>query len=352
MNIRRNDLISMPNLLLNKLETRMRRSTLFSKPLTITLEPTLSCNSDCVMCNRNFSRKETKQATGFLSWDTFNRVRPYFKYARNVLFSGFGEALLHPEYTAMLKEIKKSGPFVFFYTNGIAMKEALGKQLVDIGMDRVCISMGGATKETYKKIRGIDAFESVVENIKHIRDYKHKTGRIKPALFFNIVAMNSVLPELPLIVEMARELEVSNIDMPNMVAQGAEMKTESIWLNLDAAKNEFAEAALLAQKYGIGFNPPNLDPGFKSDCRSLFEIMVVNWDGTVMSCALERYVVGDLKESSIDAIWNSKGMVELRRDYYKKGLNNICPRCTCWDNDPLNFIDPALNSREFAVKRL
>jgi len=61
-----------------------------------------------------------------------------------------------------------------------------------------------------------------------------------------------------------------------------------------------------------------LTPGLKSDCRSLFEIMVVNWDGTVMSCALERYVVGDLKESSIDEIWNSKGMVELRRDYYKR----------------------------------
>jgi radical SAM protein with 4Fe4S-binding SPASM domain len=344
------DIISIPNMVLNMWEIKLKKTRLLSRPVTITLEPTLACNSNCIMCNRNYNRMETKEAEGFLSWDTFNKIKPYFKYARSVLFGGFGEALLHPDYLAMLKEIKKSGTFVFFYTNGIAMKEDIGKKLVDIGMDRICISMGGASRGTYKKIRGTDSFEQVVENIKHIRDYKKKTGRKTPALFFNVVAMNSILHELEGLVELANELGVVNISMPNMVAQGDEMKSESIWLNIEKAKSAFEKAARLANKYNIEFIPPSLNDQEKSDCSALFKVLAVNWDGTVMSCALERFIIGNFKESSPEEIWNSKGMVGLRSELFKNGLEKVCPQCTCWDNNPDNFLNPSLNSREHAIR--
>lgn len=348
--MRPRDIVRLSNMLLNMVEIKMKRSRLISRPVTITLEPTLMCNSDCIMCNRNFNRKGTKTSDGFLSWDTFNAVKPLFKYARSVLFGGFGEALLHPEYLSMLNEIKKTGSFVFFYTNGILLTENIGRQMVDIGMDRIYISIGGATRATYRKIRGVDAFERVVKNMKRIRDYKKKAGKKTPALFFNVVAMNSILPESEALVELAKELGVVHIGMPNMVAQGEEIKNESIWLNIQEAKSAFAGAARLAEKYNIGFSPPNLDGNEKSDCSVLFKGMVVNWDGTVMSCALERYLVGDLKESTPQNVWNSYGMVSLRKGYYEKGLEHVCPRCTSWDNSPENYLSPALNSREFATR--
>lgn len=87
---------------LNYIEIKLKRSRLISKPLFVGIEPTLQCNSNCIMCNRQFNRKEDKLANGFLSWDTFNKVKPFFKYAEAVCFGGFGESLLHPDYLPML----------------------------------------------------------------------------------------------------------------------------------------------------------------------------------------------------------------------------------------------------------
>lgn len=347
--MRLSSLFSISNMYLNRFEVSRKRTNLISRPLNIALEPTLKCNSNCVMCNRNFSRHEAKNAEFFLSWETFNKIKPFFKYTRSVLFGGFGEALLHPEYVPMLREIKKEGRFVFTYTNAILMTEEIGRGLVDAGMDRICVSIGGATRETYRRIRGVDKHDIVMENLKHIRDYKKKRAA-KPDIFLEVVAMNSVLPELEEVIELGRELGVENISMPNMVAQGEELLKESVWLNVEGAKAAFKKAAERAKKYGINFNPPNLDADCRTNCSSLFDLMVVNWDGTVMSCARERYVIGDLNTSTPGNIWNSKGMRALRKDFFEKGLGHVCPRCSCWDNNPENFLKPSLNSREHAIR--
>ncbi len=343
-------LVSVSNMFLNRFEVNQKRTRLLSRPLNIALEPTLKCNSDCFMCNRNFSRAATKKAESFLSWETFNKVRPLFKYTRSILFGGFGESLLHPEYIPMLKEMKKEARFVFTYTNAIQMNKETGRALVDAGMDRICVSIGGASRATYKKIRGVDKYDRVIENLKLIRDYKKKIGTAKPAVFLEVVAVNSVLSEMTALIELARELEVQEVSFTHIVAQGEALRKESVWLNAVEAKAVFENASELAKKYGIKFNPPSLDAKRKGSCTMLFDLMAVNWDGTMMSCPRERYIIGDLSASTPGAIWNSSGMIKLRKDFYENGLAAVCPKCSCWDNDPENFLDPPSNSREDAVR--
>lgn len=342
-------LLPLFNRILSLCEARLKRTRLLARPIEIALEPTLQCNSDCIMCNRNFNFKKAKEAAGFLDWKIFNKVKPYFKSAESVLFGGFGEALLHPDYFSMLRAIKREGPFVYFFTNGILMKDEAGKNLVDSGIDMICISMGGATKQTYKKIRGVDGFEQVVQNIEKINEYKIMKNKKTPVLSFNVVAMNSIMPELASMVRLANKIGVEHIAMPNMVAQGKEMIVESIWENVDEAKSTIEQASTIAEKYNIKFIPPNLKI-MEKDCKSLFHKMFINWDGTVMSCALEKYIVGDVSKNSLSEIWNSKGMIGLRKKYYEHGLKSVCPRCSCWDNKPDNFLYGNANTRLHAKK--
>lgn len=343
------NLLSFYNKILNRSEIKLKRIRLISRPVELTLEPTLKCNSNCIMCNRNFNRKEAKNAEGFLSWDILWKVKPFFKYAERVGFSGFGEPLLHPEYLAMLREIKKAGSFVYFFTNGTLMTEEIGKELVEAGIDMICVSIGGASRDTYKKIRGIDAFKTVVDNIKRISEYKRKIKRKKPLLSFNVVAMNSLLPELEALLDLAHELGVEHIAFPNLVVQGESMNKESIWHNKEKAGKTFKKAGDLARELGITFIAPRLDI-CKIDCREFFKSLYITWDGKVLSCALERYIIGDLNKSTIASIWNGKGITKLRKDYYKKGLEGTCPNCPCWDNRPETFLSPWINSREYAKK--
>lgn len=340
---------SFTNELLNVLEIKLKRTHLLSRPIELSLEATMQCNSNCMMCNRNFSRKDAKNAQGFLSWDIFLKVKPFFKYAKRIAFGGFGEALLHPDYLSMLREIKRFNPYVYFFTNGILMTKENGRGLVDEGMDMICVSIGGATQETYKKIRGIDAFGQVVDNIKKITEYKKKTNKKKPIISFNVVAMKSMMHELEALVILARDIGVEHMAFPNMVVQGPEIESESLWLDVENSQRAFQKAKVLADKFNIQFISPCLDIR-KFDCKDIFRRMSINWDGSVRSCALERYITGSLKEKDIASIWNSKGMAKLRKDYFEKGIEALCPNCTRWDNKPDAFHKPWINSREFAER--
>jgi MoaA/NifB/PqqE/SkfB family radical SAM enzyme len=300
-----------------------------------------------MMCNRNFNRLADKSVQGFLSWDTFGQVRPFFKYARRVEFSGFGEPLLHPQYISMLREIKKSGTFVYFFTNGLLLNEKIAKDLVEAGTDMVCVSMGGATRETYKKIRGIDGFDKVVHNLHALNEFKKKAGRKKPVLSFNIVIMNSLLPELPDIVRLADTVGVEHIAFPNLVVQGQAVLKESIWNNKQVAERAFRKARELAKALQIQIVVPKLETCL-SACKDFFTKLFITWDGKVLSCPLERFIVGDLNTCSLSDIWNGRGTLKLRRDYHQKGLKILCPDCPSWNNCPDVYLNPWYNGRDFA----
>ena len=340
---------AMLNKAMNRIEIRLGRVRLWSGPVEIGLEPTLQCNSNCIMCNRNHSRQDDKKANGFLGWEILRSILPDLASTECVCFSGFGEPLLHPDYIPMLSEIKRRGPYVYAFTNGLLMKKEIGRDLVDAGIDMICVSMGGANRETYRKIRGIDGYDTVVENITSIHEYKKVKGTKKPLLSFNIVAMNSILPELKDMVRLAARIGVQHIALPNLAVQGDSVRPESIWLNTDLASQAFGESKSLASQYGIEFVPPSLAPHV-GDCRAFFKRLSVNWDGTVMTCAMERHIVGKVPENTIKELWNSPGMQRVRRDYMKKGIAQICPNCFCWDCSPEVYLKPSVNDRKTAIR--
>lgn len=341
--------IAVMNKVLNILERKAGRTRLISRPTELTIEPTLQCNSNCLMCNRNFSRKDDKRAEGFLSWETFNKTAPFWLFARRVLFSGFGEPLLHPDYLEMLLAMKRRGVYVSMYSNGVLLNEKLGRGIVEAGMDKIYISMGGATRETYQKIRGIDAFEIVVQNLKALKTYKKKRGTRLPRVAFNVVAMNSVMNEIEGLLQMAKELGVEELAMPNLVVQGESLRHESIWLDCKKNQETINKAARRAEQLNIRFLPPVLQEreGF---CWDIFSKLNINWDGSVMSCALERFFLGDLRKQELADIWNSAGLVNLRKEFLKGGVRKHCPNCACWKVTPDSFLNPWINARDHADK--
>ncbi len=338
---------SFANKQLNKLEIRKQRSKLRSRPVEINMEPTLRCNASCVMCNRQYVRKEQVRDSGFLSWETFNKVKPFFSYAERVLLGGFGESLLHPDYIDMVKAIKEQGPEVYFFTNAIALRREIAEGLVEAGLDQMCISIGGATKETHAFVRGADTFDKVIENLRVLNQYKSANGKKHPSVSFNVVAMNSVLPEIESIIELASELHVESLWMPHLVAQQKELMDESPWSRVEEAKRYFEAAEKKAHELGVELHLPVLDECV-GDCLSFFQEVYVTWDGKVLSCPFERFVLGDLASHTMDEIWNGPGYLKVRKEYFERGIKEVCPNCSKWSIEPSSHLQPAANSREFA----
>lgn len=334
------------NRALNAAERKLGRTRLLSRPSELTIEPTLQCNSDCIMCNRSFNRQEDKQAQGFLSWEVLNQSASFWPSAR-ILFGGFGEALMHPDYLEMLRAMKRAGATVYTFSNGILLTRDKGQGLVDAGMDKICISMGGATRETYRKVRGVDGFDAVLQNLRELKAYKKQQGTPFPRVSFNVVAMESVMPELCALLELAKELGVEEMAMPNLVVQGDVLRQEFIWSNLERNRAIIGAAAQTAQRLGVKFHPPVLDER-EGYCWDLFNRLNINWDGSVMSCAMERFILGDLRTQGIDEIWNAPGLLKLRRDFLAGKGAEHCPQCACRNLTRETLLNPWFNSRSKA----
>ena len=113
------------NKLLNSIELKFRRRTLLSKPISLSIEPTLQCNSACKMCNRYFNAKKANEIYGFFDIHLLEKIIPFIQSAEEVIIGGFGESLLHPDFLKLARIIKSRGPYLYFFTNGISLNETL-----------------------------------------------------------------------------------------------------------------------------------------------------------------------------------------------------------------------------------
>lgn len=317
------------NYWLNRIEFAIKRDHLLSHPIELCIEPTNRCNSKCVMCTMSVHRQKGSIPFGDMNWETFLRTRPFWKTAKEIDLSGFGEPFLHLRYLDMARELKKEGCFVHCFSNGLLIDENISKELVAFQYDKIAVSIGGATAQTYRYIRGVDGFHQVVRNLRKLKEIKNASCVKKPEIRFNLAAMNSVLDELSNLVCLASELDVTSIDMFHLVVYFDNVRQESPWLNINAAQEKMERAKEVAKELGVNLRLPSFEPR-ESFCRDPFDHFLVRWDGMIVSCIIHRFLFGDINLASPIEIWNSVPWRQLRRQIWQQGYRTICPQCHCW----------------------
>lgn len=169
---------------------------LHTLPLVV-LYLTDGCNSRCVTCDiwrsprRNMSLELVGQIAGAL---------PALQ-TRWVLLSG-GEAMQHPHWPDIARRFRAQGATVMLLTNGLLLK----KQAADViaSVDEVIVSLDGGTAATYHAIRGVDAFELVLDGMRAVQ-----AGGVPVATRTTVQRAN--YHELPQIIEAAKAAGASRI---------------------------------------------------------------------------------------------------------------------------------------------
>ena len=165
-------------------------------PLVV-LYLTDGCNSRCVTCDiwrnprRNMSRAVVEQVASAAEE----------LQMRWVLLSG-GEAMQHPHWPQIAQRLRAAGLHVMLLTNGLLLR----KQLADVltSVDEVIVSLDGGTAATYEAIRGVDAFDLVLEGIQLVR-----AGGIPVTTRTTVQQAN--YHEIPKIIEVACAADVNSI---------------------------------------------------------------------------------------------------------------------------------------------
>lgn len=131
-------------------------------PLSVTFEITRRCNFNCKMCyvHDNECKKDSLTADEWI----FLAKQAKDAGALFMLITG-GEPLIRDDFSYIYKEIKKLGFIVSINTNGSLITGDIASLFISDPPSRLNITLYGAGAQTYKRVTGVNAFETVCSNI-------------------------------------------------------------------------------------------------------------------------------------------------------------------------------------------
>lgn len=284
-----------------------------------------------------------------------------------------GEPFLHPKLCDILEICRETHPEakIFVISNGNIPIKGRYADAVKL-IDRLGLSVDGASKETYEKIRQGGVFDRFVENTREIMRIREETGFPREVCFsFTGNAVN--LSELPALMKLAHDLGV-----PEVWAQPMEMKNDAIYERInkihidtmpaDERRRLVDLAREEAKKYGIQFYhaaalyPPEAPstqasgsrPKEKDAIREEIEADIItrmclypysepfqlskDGDAFVLKpCCymlaedipklVERFGFKYETPPSAEEIYNSEGYWKFRRELAEGKLKDVCGSC-------------------------
>jgi radical SAM protein with 4Fe4S-binding SPASM domain len=232
------------------------------RPLTLEIDVTSQCNLRCIFCHFTDERV-SKQKREDISVEDFKRIADQiFPLCKIVNLSCAAEPLLHHHVGELLAITKSYGvPEIGMTSNGLLFTEKTIEEVVTGGMTHLVISIDGATKATYERIRKRGNFDKLIRIIRDINVAKERHGSRTPLLMFNFVMMRSNVEEFPAMVQLAHDLNVGGVTAIHLSpTEGFHLEHETMNRDPELCNRMLDEARALAAKYQIQLAvPANFD---------------------------------------------------------------------------------------------
>jgi MoaA/NifB/PqqE/SkfB family radical SAM enzyme len=189
-------------------------------------------------------------------------------------------------------------------TNASFLEGDMVESLLNSGLDRLNISFHGISKEVYEKsMKGLN-YERVLANVNNFLETKKKKGVEKPKVTITMVKTMWV------------EAEIDDVR--------SYWDERAIGYHIQPLENRANE-----QVKHKGLNTNEWHPYLW--CKRLFTQAYILYNGDVVLCCVDwerTTVLGNVKEKSIEEVWNGERAVSIRRKFLDgdmKGL--LCHSC-------------------------
>ena len=313
------------------------------------VEPTSRCNLDCSTCIRN----AWYEPLGDMSANTFQSVMEGlqgFDPVPVVFFGGFGEPLAHPLIGELVAQAKQLGARVELITNGILLTENRSQQLVDAGLDRLWVSLDGATPESYADVRLAEALPKILENLVRFRSFALANEGRQTELGVAFVALKCNIADLSALLRLSNQIGASQYMVTNLLPYTPELCNETLYgLALGKDSQKYSPFSPKINLPRIDWNDATRLPLYSlmrtyenisiegerlnrtaNRCHFIARgVTVIAWDGMVSpSLALMhsyssylderkryslRYTLGNISQRSLKEIWEDPNYVDFRQ---------------------------------------
>jgi len=289
-------------------------------PISLAVEPTTACNLRCPECPsglRSFTRP-TGKLDPLLFQRLIDETRSHLLY---LTFYFQGEPYLHPAFLDMVKYASASGVYTATSTNAHFLSDEMAKKTVESGLDRLIISIDGATQETYSAYRKEGRLEKVIQGTQRLVKWKKTLKSATPHLIFQCLVVKPNEHEVEDIKQIGRQLGVDEVRFKTAQIYDYENGSPLI-----PAQSKFSRYKKLdTGKWAI----KNV---LENECWKMWHSTVITWDGKVVPCCFDKdasHAMGSVAESSLAEIWNGKTYNGFRQALLTSRKEiDICKNCS------------------------
>ncbi len=283
-------------------------------PRTVQIQTQTGCNAACIFCP--YPVTVNSQPKGFMKRELFERIVDEIAAhgVRRISPYLMNEPFLDPGIIEKLSYVRKKIPDarLVLTSNGSRLTPKIVDDLIaaDV-LHALYISFQGVEKEGYEAtMRGSMVFEKTMENVLNLVDrWKAAGGRDRFKIVVTMVATNKIDPEKAVAFWKARGVESKWTPLEN--------RGGNISITHDLAPQEKPMKRF-------------------ANCTRLFKQAYIMFNGDMVLCCTDytrEVVLGNITDSSIAEVWNSRKALNIRR-LYSEGFMDKIPLCrTCEISD-------------------
>ena len=298
----------------------LKQPIVFGLPLSVSIEPTTSCNLRCPECPsglRSFSRP-----TGMLDKKLFEDVAD--QLSRDLLYMIFyfqGEPFLNPEFLEMVNYASRRKIYTATSTNAHFITSDIARKTVESGLDRLIISIDGTTQEVYEQYRVGGTLKKVLDGAGNIVEWKKKLKSQTPFVILQFLVVRPNEHQITEAKRLAKKLGADKIVFKT--AQLYDYENGNKLMPLQEKYSRYKKRS--TGKFEIKNKLLN-------HCWKLWHTSVITWDGRTVPCCFDkdaRFNMGQLTTHKFNSVWKGKEYSSFRKSILKSRKEiDICTNCS------------------------
>lgn len=338
------DDVRLKNRDLNLQEFRSQSVVLKSRPSRAWISFAGKCNLKCVHCPRS-TLNDILVDNNDLSPEVFGKLEKDllpFLYECKVGGNNLGEQLLAKQWDSFSGRIGKYLFRRYLVTNGLLLNRERITHLVRNGWS-IDFSIEGATKETYKAIRGGD-FDKFIEIVRECCNQKKNISGTNSKVRFGFTIFYDNIEELIPLIEIGAKIGVDEILVAHLIPTKECQRNQSLVYHKGLYNFFYNKAITRAQKLGVLLKLPSSFPIMKMNgengngkdcsngekskkCYHPWTSASINEKGDVFPCCVFDKPMGNLREANFNEVWNGRKFQKIRSTVNSSRPIGNCRNC-------------------------
>ncbi|NDF98904.1 MAG: radical SAM protein [Chitinophagia bacterium] len=266
------------------------RAVQWGLPISISVEPTTSCNLRCPEC-----------PSGLRS---FTRATD-----------------LNPAFLEMVRYASQKKIYTATSTNAHYLTDENARRTIESGLDRLIISIDGTTQEVYEQYRVGGQLQKVLDGAARVVKWKKELRSKTPFIVFQFLVVRPNEHQIEEARQLARRIGVDDIWF----------KTAQIY-DYEKDPHQLIPTRQEYSRYRRTPRGNEFKGRLANHCWRLWHDPVITWNGLVAPCCFDKdaqYKMGNLQQQSFVEIWRSEPYRQFRAKILQgRKQIDICSNCS------------------------